>query len=59
MQGLLDVTCKTVANMIKGKTPEEIRETFNIKNNFTPSVEESARKINGVRRNRDSGCLGF
>ena len=32
---LLDLTCKTVANMIKGKTPEEIRKTFNIKNDFT------------------------
>nr|1LDK_D Chain D, CYCLIN A/CDK2-ASSOCIATED PROTEIN P19 [Homo sapiens] len=29
IKGLLDVTCKTVANMIKGKTPEEIRKTFN------------------------------
>nr|UDO47102.1 ubiquitine ligase [Pandoravirus massiliensis] len=28
---LLDLTCKTVANMIKGKSPEEIRKTFNIK----------------------------
>ena len=36
----MDVTCKTVANMIKGKTPEEIRKTFNIKNDFTPSEEE-------------------
>eukprot|EP00889_Picochlorum_renovo_P000950 jgi/Picre1/27980/NNA_000941.t1 len=27
---LLDLTCMTVANMIKGKTPEEIRKTFNI-----------------------------
>jgi S-phase kinase-associated protein 1 len=31
---LLDLTCKTVANMIKGKTPEEIRKTFNIKVRF-------------------------
>ena len=45
-QGLLDVTCKTVANMIKGKTPEEIRKTFNIKNDFTPSEEEQVRKEN-------------
>lgn len=28
---LLDLGCKTVANMIKGKSPEEIRKTFNIK----------------------------
>ena len=44
-QGLLDVTCKTVANMIKGKTPEEIRKTFNIKNDFTPSEEEQVRSL--------------
>ena len=46
VQGLLDVTCKTVANMIKGKTPEDIRKTFNIKNDFTPSEEEQVRKEN-------------
>ncbi len=44
--GLLDVTCKTVANMIKGKTPEEIRKTFNIKNDFNPQEEEQVRKEN-------------
>merc|ERR1719253_1663580 len=27
---LLDLTCATVASMIKGKTPEEIRKTFDI-----------------------------
>ncbi|KAF6030588.1 SKP1 [Bugula neritina] len=46
IKGLLDVTCKTVANMIKGKTTEEIRETFNIKNDFTPDEEEQVRKEN-------------
>lgn len=45
-KGLLDVTCKTVANMIKGKTPEEIRKTFNIKNDFSPAEEEQVRKEN-------------
>jgi len=37
IKGLLVVTCKTVANMIKGKSPEDIRKTFNIKNGFTPA----------------------
>lgn len=46
IKGLLDVSCKTVANMIKGKNPEEIRKTFNIKNDFTPAEEEQIRKEN-------------
>ena len=43
---LLDLTCLTVANMIKGKTPEEIRKTFNIPNDFTPAEEEEVRREN-------------
>lgn len=43
---LLDLCCKTVANMIKGKTPEEIRATFNIDRDFTPEEEEQVRKEN-------------
>lgn len=31
---------------IAGKTPEEIRKTFNIKNDFTPEEEEAIRKEN-------------
>merc|ERR1712146_552100 len=46
IKSLLDLTCKTVANMIKGKTPEQIRATFNIKNDFTPEEEEQVRKEN-------------
>ncbi|GMT16982.1 hypothetical protein PFISCL1PPCAC_8279, partial [Pristionchus fissidentatus] len=46
IKGLLDVTCKSVANMIKGKSPDEIRRTFNIKNDFTPEEEEQIRKEN-------------
>lgn len=46
IKGLLDITCKTVANMIKGKNPEEIRKTFNIENDFTPEEEEQIRKEN-------------
>lgn len=46
IKGLLDLTCQTVAQMIKGKTPEEIRKTFNIKNDFTPEEEEEVRREN-------------
>ncbi|KAJ3044175.1 E3 ubiquitin ligase complex SCF subunit scon-3 [Rhizophlyctis rosea] len=46
MKNLLDVGCKTVANMIKGKSVEEIRKTFNIVNDFTPEEEEQIRKEN-------------
>ncbi|EDW35857.1 GL16990 [Drosophila persimilis] len=47
IQGLLDVTCKTVANMIKGgKSPQDIRDTFGITNDFSPSEEEQVRKEN-------------
>ncbi|KAM0880345.1 hypothetical protein ACQ4PT_033657 [Festuca glaucescens] len=46
IKGLLDLTCQTVADMIKGKTPEEIRKTFNIKNDFTAEEEEEIRREN-------------
>jgi len=46
IKGLMDNTTKTVANLIKGKTSEEMRKTFNIKNDFTPAEEETARKEN-------------
>ena len=38
--------CQTVADIIKGKTPEEIRAYFNIKNDFTPEEEEEVRREN-------------
>lgn len=43
---LLDLTCATVASMIKGKTPEEIRRTFNIVNDFSPEEEAQVREEN-------------
>ncbi|KAK4067373.1 hypothetical protein Purlil1_13869 [Purpureocillium lilacinum] len=46
IRSLLDVGCKTVANMIKGKSPEEIRKTFNITNDFTPEEEAQVRREN-------------
>lgn len=38
-----DAGCKMVTNMIKGKTPEEIRKLFNIVNEFTP--KENVRAL--------------
>ena len=43
---MLDLACKAVAEMIKGKTPEEIRKHFNITNDFTPEEEEQVRREN-------------
>ena len=36
IKSLLDLTCAKVASMIKGKTPEQIRKTFNITCEFPP-----------------------
>merc|ERR1719284_2393880 len=46
IKSLLDLTCATVASMIKGKTPEDIRKTFNIVNDFTPEEEAQVREEN-------------
>jgi S-phase kinase-associated protein 1 len=46
IKSLPDLTCETVSNMIKGKTPEQIRETFHIKNDYTPEEEEEVRREN-------------
>ncbi|ONI22135.1 hypothetical protein PRUPE_2G109400, partial [Prunus persica] len=46
IKSLLDLTCQTVADMINGKTPEAIRETFNIKNDITSKKEEESNKEN-------------
>jgi S-phase kinase-associated protein 1 len=46
IKDLLDLTCASVASMIKGKTPEQIRALFNIENDFTPEEEEKIREEN-------------
>jgi S-phase kinase-associated protein 1 len=42
--GIFDLCLAKVDDMITGKSPEEIREMFNIKNDWGPGEEESARK---------------
>ena len=43
IKNMLDLTCQSVANIMRGVTPEEIRKTFNIKNDFSPKAEEEIR----------------
>jgi S-phase kinase-associated protein 1 len=43
---LLDAGCKVVAEMIRGKSPEEIRRTFNIVNDFSPEEEAAIKREN-------------
>ncbi|KAL7271694.1 hypothetical protein RUND412_005532, partial [Rhizina undulata] len=43
---LLDIGCKTVANTIKGKSPDEIRKILNIQKDFTTEEEEQIRREN-------------
>merc|ERR1712146_57499 len=51
IKSLLDLTCAKVASMIKGKTPEEIRKTFNIVNDFTRRRRRRCgRRTSGARR---------
>jgi len=44
--GLLDLTCKAVADQMRGKTPEQMRAHFNIKNDYTPEEEAEVRNEN-------------
>ncbi|KAL1546512.1 SKP1-like protein 11 [Salvia divinorum] len=46
IKGLLNLTCQAVSDMIIGKTVEKIRETFNIKNDFTEEEEAVMRAEN-------------
>ena len=51
IQGLEDRACRAVADVIEGKTPEEIRATFNIKKDMTPEEDEVAvRELHAWQR---------
>lgn len=43
---LLELSCAKVATMIKGKTPDQIRKTFNIVNDFSPEEEAAVMEEN-------------
>ncbi|RWS06660.1 S-phase kinase-associated protein 1-like protein [Dinothrombium tinctorium] len=44
VKSLLDMSCMKVANMIRGKSAEEVRKMFNIKNDFTAVEEAEVKK---------------
>jgi S-phase kinase-associated protein 1 len=44
MDGLLDLTCRKIADLMRGKTIAEMRKMFNIKNDFTEEQEEEIRR---------------
>lgn len=43
---LLDAACQEVADRIKGKSPEEIREIFQLENIYGPEEEARVRQAN-------------
>jgi S-phase kinase-associated protein 1 len=46
IKSLMELASSKVASIIKGKTPEDIRKTFNIQNDFTPEEEAQIREEN-------------
>lgn len=46
IKDLLDLTCASTADMMKGKSPEEIREMFGIENDFTKEEEDKIKEEN-------------
>uniref|UniRef100_A0A803LIV3 SKP1-like protein n=1 Tax=Chenopodium quinoa TaxID=63459 RepID=A0A803LIV3_CHEQI len=44
IKSLLDLTCQAIADIIKSKTPEEVRKIFNIVNDFTLEEEAEIRR---------------
>lgn len=46
LKPMLDVTCKAVAEMIKGKTPDEIKKVFGVDGEFTQEEKEQVLRDN-------------
>ncbi|KAI9081318.1 hypothetical protein K1719_036739 [Acacia pycnantha] len=44
IEGLLDLACQTVADLMKGKTLSQIRKIFDIKNDFSSEEQEQLRR---------------
>jgi S-phase kinase-associated protein 1 len=46
LKGLLQLSCAAVAMLMRGQSAAQIRETFGIRNDFTPEEEEAVRAEN-------------
>ncbi|TVU50839.1 hypothetical protein EJB05_02230, partial [Eragrostis curvula] len=46
IEGLLDMACRKIADMMTGQTAEQMRQTFGITNDLTPEEEEEIRREN-------------
>lgn len=44
MDDLTDLMCPGLAEQMKGKTPQELRQRFNIVNDYTKEQEEEVRR---------------
>jgi hypothetical protein len=43
---LVDITAKAIAKLIVKKTPEDIRNKWNIRSDFEPEEDEYLRQLN-------------
>ncbi|XP_058805975.1 S-phase kinase-associated protein 1-like [Phymastichus coffea] len=57
IKGLLDVGCKTVANMIKGKSLEEIRQAFTTKENKGINEKEEKNDCERPKKTENRGKI--
>jgi len=46
LKPMLDVTCKAVAEMVKGKTPGDIKKVFGVEGEFTQEEKEQVLRDN-------------
>uniref|UniRef100_A0A0E0LJM2 SKP1-like protein n=1 Tax=Oryza punctata TaxID=4537 RepID=A0A0E0LJM2_ORYPU len=46
IKGLFDITCRKVADMLKGKTSEEMRQILSIPNDFTEEEHKAIKENN-------------
>ncbi|PRP85976.1 S-phase kinase-associated protein 1 [Planoprotostelium fungivorum] len=51
VKGLFELMCKHIANELKGKTPDQIRERFGIQDDLTEEDKAAMRKAWGATKN--------